>query len=78
MATSATLVVLSIVGTFLVVEEEDLEDFWPHAWTHGLSMVSIMLVTIDDGQDLISEISWCTYNNLKSTIINVWLRIHPF
>jgi len=47
-ATSATLVVLSIVGASLIVEEEDLEDFWPHAWTHGLSMLSIMLVTIDD------------------------------
>ena len=48
MATSATLVVLSIVGASLVVEEEDLEYFGPHAWTHGLSMVSIMLATIDD------------------------------
>jgi hypothetical protein len=47
-ATSATLVVLSIVGASLIVEEEDLEDFWPYAWTHGLSMLSIMLVTIDD------------------------------
>ena len=47
-ATSATLVVLSIVGATIVVEEEELEYFWPHAWTHGLSMVSIMLATIDD------------------------------
>jgi hypothetical protein len=37
-----------MVGTSLVVDEEKLDDFWPHAWTHGLSMVSIMLVTIDD------------------------------
>jgi len=47
-STSATLVVLSMVGATVIVEEEDLEYFWPHAWTHGLSMVSIMLVTIDD------------------------------
>ena len=37
-----------MVGATVIVEEEDLEYFWPHAWTHGLSMVSIMLVTIDD------------------------------
>jgi hypothetical protein len=46
--TSATLVVLFMVGASCVVEEEDLEKNLPHAWTHGLSMVSIVLVTIDD------------------------------